>query len=86
AGAYVVLVDGQVACELERGGRSLVTFPAARDADAWLDGLASVVKDGRLRKIELQRIDGEDAPASDLRDRLLAAGFVDTPRGLSLRA
>ena len=29
AGAYVVLVDGEPAAYLERGGRSLVTFPAA---------------------------------------------------------
>ena len=59
AGAFVVLVDGALAAFLERGARSLLTFGV--DAGEWADALASLTKDGRLRKIELTRIDG--APA-----------------------
>jgi ATP-dependent Lhr-like helicase len=84
AGAFVVLVDGSLAAFLERGARSLLTFGI--DAGEWADALASLTKDGRLRKIELTRIDG--APASDaaIADRLRAAGFTDGYRGLTLRS
>ncbi|HEY3214297.1 MAG TPA: helicase-related protein, partial [Actinomycetota bacterium] len=58
AGAYVVLADGEPAVFLERGARTLLTFAAGGDG-AWIDALASLVKDGRLRRIELSKIDGE---------------------------
>ena len=48
AGAHVVLADGEPVVELERGGRSLVTFPQAETTDAWIDAIISLVKDGRL--------------------------------------
>jgi ATP-dependent Lhr-like helicase len=83
AGAYVVLVGGTLAAFLERGARSLLTFGVA--ADAWADALASLVKDGRLRRIELVRIDGGPSGASPAADRLRAVGFVDGYRGLTLR-
>jgi ATP-dependent Lhr-like helicase len=82
AGAYVVLVDGRPAAFLERGGRSLSTF--GLEPDSWADALASLVKDGRLRKIELGRVDGE-RPAPEIADTLRAVGFVDGYRGLTLR-
>jgi ATP-dependent Lhr-like helicase len=83
AGAYVVLVDGAIAAFLERGARSLTTFEV--EAAVWADALASVVKDGRLRRIELLRIDGEPSGASPAAERLRAAGFVEGYRGLTLR-
>jgi ATP-dependent Lhr-like helicase len=85
AGAYVVLADGALAAYLERGGRTLVTFDDAANSD-WPDALAALVKDGRVRRIELSRIDGESATSSPQADRLRTAGFVDGYRGLSLRA
>jgi ATP-dependent helicase Lhr and Lhr-like helicase len=85
AGAYVVLEAGEAVAYLERGARSLVTFGSA--AQRWADALASLVKDGRLRRIELQRVDG--APVSELpaatSDRLRESGFQDGYRGLVLR-
>ena len=83
AGAYVVLADGAVAAFLERGARSLTTFGV--DAAVWADGLASLVKDGRLRRVELVNVDGEPWSASPHADRLREAGFVDGYRGLVLR-
>ena len=83
AGAYVVLVDGALAAFLERGARSLTTFGVA--PSSWADGLASLVKDGRLRRIELVRIDGEHSAASPHAQRLRDAGFADGYRGLVLR-
>jgi ATP-dependent Lhr-like helicase len=83
AGAYVVLADGAPAAYLERGGRSLLTFGA--DPAAWADALASLVKDGRLRRIQLGRIDGQDASAHPATTALRDVGFADGYRGLTLR-
>ena len=83
AGAYVVLADGAPAAYLERGGRSLLTFGA--DPAVWVDALASLVKDGRLKRIQLGRIDGADASAHPAAADLRAAGFADGYRGLTLR-
>jgi len=84
AGAYVVLSDGEPAVFLERGARTLLTFAAGRDG-GWIDALASMVKDGRLRRIELSKIDGEPVGGSAFAEDLRAAGFVDGYRGLVLR-
>ena len=80
----MVLVGGVPAAFLERGARSLLTFDV--DPDAWVDGLASIAKDGRLRRIELSRIDGAPAAESSAADALRATGFTDGYRGLVLRA
>ena len=84
AGAYVVLADGRAAAYLERGARALLTFAPAAES-AWVDGLASLVKDGRVRRIELSRIDGAPAISSPFAEALRAVGFVDGYRGLVLR-
>ncbi|MGZ8607464.1 MAG: Lhr family helicase, partial [Actinomycetota bacterium] len=84
AGAYIVLADGVPAAYLERGARTLVTFVDAAASD-WPDAVASLVKDGRLRRVELTRIDGATAAASPFSPALRAAGFVDGYRGLVLR-
>jgi ATP-dependent Lhr-like helicase len=83
AGAFVVLAGGAPIAFLERGARSLLTFGS--DPVDWADALAGIVKDGRLRRIELQRIDGLPVGESPLAEGLRAAGFVDGYRGLTLR-
>jgi ATP-dependent Lhr-like helicase len=83
AGAFVVLAGGEPVAFLERGARSLLTFGSG--AAEWTDALAGLVKDGRLRRIELQRIDGLPIGESPLAEGLRAAGFVDGYRGLTLR-
>ena len=83
AGAYVVLADGAPAAYLERGARTLLTFGA--DPVVWVDTLASLVKDGRLKRIQLGRIDGQEASAHAAASELRAAGFADGYRGLTLR-
>lgn len=85
AGAYVVLVNGAPAVFLERGAKTLVTFPGHEPA-AWVDALAGLVKDGRVRRIELRRIDGAPADEHDAASALRGVGFVDGYRGLTLRA
>ncbi|MGZ8765848.1 MAG: Lhr family helicase, partial [Acidimicrobiia bacterium] len=89
AGAFVILVDGAPAAYLERGGRSLVLFASSNSSDGtgdiWIEPLATLVKDGRVAKLELQRIDGAPVRESPAADALRAAGFRDAYRGLVLR-
>ncbi|MBW0012321.1 MAG: ATP-dependent helicase, partial [Mycobacterium sp.] len=91
-GALVVLVDGELAWFLERGGRSLLTFTEDPVADhAAATALADLVAGKRLASILVERIDG--APALQPRpgdpgravEALSNAGFVRTPRGMRLR-
>jgi ATP-dependent helicase Lhr and Lhr-like helicase len=85
AGSFVVLSGGAAAAYLERGARSLLTFEAAAETGAWVDALIGLVKEGRVRKLELQRIDGVPASESPLAERLRDAGFADGYRGLTVR-
>jgi ATP-dependent Lhr-like helicase len=84
AGAYVILVDGAPAAFLERGAKTLLTFEGA-DPGRWVDALAALVKDGRLRRIELRQIDGAPPTDHPSADALRDGGFVDGYRGLVLR-
>ncbi|MGZ5318601.1 MAG: Lhr family helicase [Actinomycetota bacterium] len=83
AGAFVVLRDGSPVAYLERGARSVLTF--GTPADRWADAIVGLVKDGRLRRIELHRIDGEPVADHAELDRLRVAGFGDGYRGLTAR-
>jgi ATP-dependent Lhr-like helicase len=84
AGAYVVLVDGACAAYLERGGRSLLTFEHI-DATVWAPALVEASKEGRLQRVQLERIDDEPARTSGHAPALRAAGFSDGYKGLTLR-
>ncbi|HEX2221105.1 MAG TPA: helicase-related protein, partial [Candidatus Limnocylindria bacterium] len=60
AGAHVVLVDGRAALYVERGGRGLVTLPAAADEEVLEAALAAVPRllapAGSLRELRLERV------------------------------
>jgi ATP-dependent Lhr-like helicase len=86
AGSHVVLVDGVCVAYVERGGRSLLTFPAdaASEPDAWVDALVEAHKEGRLGRLQLERIDDEPARTSPHAPSLRAAGFADGYKGLTL--
>ena len=86
AGAFVVLDHGRLAAYLERGGRSILTFAPASETDRWPEALTTLVKDGRLRSLEITRIDAEPARESAHHQSLLAAGYVNGYRGLIYRA
>jgi ATP-dependent Lhr-like helicase len=86
AGALVVVVAGEAVAYLERGGHSLVTFPAAHQHPRWPEALVGLVKESRVRKLELTRIDGGPvSEAGAVAEQLRAAGFVDGYKGLVLR-
>jgi len=88
AGAYVVLVGGQATFYLERGGRSLLSLPAAVDPDAArlaLGAVGGLVDGGRFRELALTRVDGVAVTGSPWRECLEEAGFVPGYRGHVLR-
>jgi ATP-dependent Lhr-like helicase len=89
AGAYVVLVDGEPALYLERGGKSLQTLPAFADtntAATALNALRQLLADGRFRALQIDRIDGTPVAESVHAPALAAAGFQRAYRGWLLRA
>lgn len=89
AGAYVVIVDGEAALYLERGGRSLLRLPAADAAETAERAVAAlptlVASGGPLRELRLERVDRGPVGESALADALRDAGFRPSYRGWLLR-
>ncbi|MER7769828.1 ATP-dependent helicase [Kitasatospora sp. NPDC096140] len=86
AGALVVLVDGELALYVERGGKSLLAWPEDGGTRALAAGaLAAAVRGGALGSVTVERANGEPALGSELGRALEEAGFHATPRGLRLR-
>ncbi|OAT70735.1 ATP-dependent helicase [Mycobacteroides immunogenum] len=89
AGALAVLVDGDLALYIERGGKSLLSFvtdPTVLHAAAL--GTMELVRDGALEGLVIERADGRsvfDLGDSAVIAALLEAGFARTPRGLRIR-
>jgi len=86
AGALVVLIDGELAVYVERGGKSVLTFtedPA--DLAAAATSVAGAVRSG-LGKLSVERVDGVFVLEAPLGEALRAAGFTATPQGVRLRA
>jgi ATP-dependent helicase Lhr and Lhr-like helicase len=88
AGAQVVLLGGEAALFVERGGRSLVPL---RDPDeAWLrialTALVEQVKSAPGKKrLAVERFDGEPVSETEIFPLLLDAGFLAGPRRAVLR-
>jgi ATP-dependent Lhr-like helicase len=87
AGAYVVLAGGEPVLFVERGGRTLVPL---RDPDeSWLrPALAALVDHVRTRGIKrlaVERFDGEPVAESEAMPLLVEAGFLAGPRRAVLR-
>jgi ATP-dependent Lhr-like helicase len=83
AGSFVILHAGELVAYLERGGRKLTTFA---EPPLWVDALAAVVKDGRLKQLEITHVNG--APVREAlaeADALKSVGFKDAYKGLVLR-
>ncbi|MEW2109522.1 ATP-dependent helicase [Streptomyces albidoflavus] len=94
AGAMVVLVDGELAVYMERGGKTLLAWPSTTPddpsaPDPRLEGaahaLAGSAAGGSLGTVTVERINGEPALTSPVGTYLENAGFHATPRGLRLR-
>ena len=85
AGTQVVLADGVPLAVLDRGGRTLHTFETTVADLRWITALRSALASGRIRKVELARIDAVPAADHPLHETLLANGFTPGYKGPTLR-
>jgi ATP-dependent Lhr-like helicase len=87
-GAYVVMLDAEPVLYVERGGKGLV--PLREPDEGWLrealEALAEHVRRGRLKKLALERFDGEPIVGSAVEELLIELGFRQGPRKLTLSA
>ncbi|MEC5317692.1 ATP-dependent helicase [Brenneria populi subsp. brevivirga] len=89
AGAFVVVVDGRLMFYLAQGGRHLLSYGDADDADmarplaAGLTALATALNRERHGSFTLERVDEQSANKSPLAAALRAIGFSSVPKGLA---
>ncbi len=88
AGAQVVLLGGEAALFVERGGRTLV--PLREPDEAWLRpaiaALVAYVKGrGGKTRLAVERFDGEPVIETEIMPLLVEAGFLAGPRRAVLR-
>ncbi|HYA09486.1 MAG TPA: hypothetical protein VEG24_07835, partial [Gaiellaceae bacterium] len=88
AGAHVVLLGGDAALFVERGGRSLV--PLREPEEEWLRealaALVAFVRRGGAKRLAVERFDGEPVADTMVMPLLVEAGFLAGPRRAVLRA
>ena len=86
AGGVVVIVDGELTLYLERGGRTALAFTddEARLAAATTH-LAETAKRRRLETLTIEQVNGEFVYGTAVGRALRTAGFVESPKGLTLR-
>ena len=85
AGSWVVVAEGRPALYVERGGRGLVTLDPTL-LEPGVEALVGLVSDGRVRRLAVERVDGEPLPGTDAERMLVAHGFLQAPRRVVLRA
>jgi ATP-dependent Lhr-like helicase len=82
AGAYVILLGGEPALFVERGGRSLV--PLREPEEDWLrtalEALVAHVRATGAKRLAVERFDGQPVTGWDGISMLIDAGFVIGPR------
>jgi ATP-dependent Lhr-like helicase len=73
---------------VERGGKGLQILVDADDPriEPSVGALADFVAKGRIKRLALEKVDGEPVVGSPWEDRLLALGFRAGPRKLTLTA
>jgi ATP-dependent Lhr-like helicase len=88
AGAYVVLSGGEPVLFVERGGRALQTLLADDDPrlEPALVALVEDVRAGLVKRLACEQVDGAPALSSPLAPLLVALGFREGPRRLTLSA
>jgi ATP-dependent helicase Lhr and Lhr-like helicase len=87
AGAQVVLLGGEAALFVERGGRTLV--PLREPEEEWLreafGALVRWVRAGHAKRLAVERFDGSPVAESAALPLLVEAGFLAGPRRAVLR-
>jgi ATP-dependent Lhr-like helicase len=87
AGAQVVLLGGEPALFVDRGGKSLV--PLRDPEEDWLRpalaALVEHVRRGGAKRLAVERFDGQPVVETELMPLLVDAGFLAGPRRAVLR-
>ena len=88
AGAYVVLAGAEPVLAVERGGKGLVVLVEEDDARLGpaAEALAAAVERGRIRKLGIEKVNGEPVIGTPWEERLLELGFRAGPRKLTIGA
>ncbi len=83
-----MLAGAEPVLYVERGGRGLQVLvdPADARIPPALEALAAHVTSDRRHKLSLERVDGDAVVGSPLEPLLVAAGFRQGPRKLTLSA
>jgi ATP-dependent Lhr-like helicase len=87
--SLTVLRAGEPLVWFDKRGHHLVTFPNALIDTSWTQALQMLVRDGRLKSLEIRKVNGDtltgaDAPEGFV-ELLRAAGFADGYRGMTFR-
>jgi ATP-dependent Lhr-like helicase len=92
-GAYLVTLDAEPSLYVEKGGKGLLALrpPTEDGAPApWLpvalEALAEHVRRGRVKRLAIERFDGQPVVGSAFEQALIDAGFRLGPRKLTLSA
>jgi len=88
AGAYVVLAGAEPVLYVERGGRGLQVLVGDDDErlPAAIEAVAAAVQRGRIRKLGVEKVNGEPVIGSAWEEPLLELGFRAGPRRLTIGA
>ena len=92
-GAYVVTLDAEPVLYVERGGKGLVALRdpvESGEVAGWLTeamtALIEHVQKGRIKRLAIERFDGEPIVGTPMEALLVELGFRQGPRKLTLSA
>jgi ATP-dependent Lhr-like helicase len=88
--SLTVLRAGEPLVWFDKRGHHLVTFPNALVDPSWMEALQMQVKDGRMKTLEIRKVNGDSISGAEapegLVEMLRVAGFADGYRGMTFRA
>ncbi len=87
-GAHLLTRDGEPVVFLERGGRGILRLQPLEGAELQeaMQALANAVAAGQLKKLAVEKLDGEAVIGSGHEEALIGAGFSRGPRKLTASA